>query len=163
MAFSTIIDRNELTELACLLIPVEGKNLILPNVSVAEIVGYLFPVAEDDTPEWFLGMVNWRGQEVPLVSFDALNGQTVPDFLVANRLAIINTTGIDDKLLWIGIVTQYTPRLMRVGAQEINELEGEELAPMEVMAVTVNGEEAVVPNIDLLQQKYLQFRKGQPK
>ncbi len=149
---------NAVNELACLLVPVVGKNLIMPNVSVAEIVGYLHPVADADTPQWLLGMISWRNQQVPLISFDALNGQHLPESKVENRLAILNSTGISQDLPWIAIVTQSTPRLMRVGAEEIAEIPGMELGPFEQMAVSVNGEEAFIPDLNKLQQEFINFK-----
>ena len=148
---------NELNELACLVIPTSGNNLLLPNVSVAEIVGYLHPIAPIDSPEWLLGMIDWRNQQVPLISFECLNGDSKPQMDVENRIVILNTTGISDELTWIGIVAKSTPHLVRVASDEINEGENEPLGSMELVSVSIYDEYAVIPDIDLIQKKYAEY------
>ena len=39
----------------------------LPNVAVAEVVAYRAPDEVEGGPEWLLGKLSWRGQEVPVV------------------------------------------------------------------------------------------------
>jgi len=47
--------------IACLYLPVNQQQLLLPNVSVAEVVGYQSPEAPSNKPDYFLGYVSWRG------------------------------------------------------------------------------------------------------
>ena len=63
-------------ELATLLIPMSGEQLVLPNVTVAEIIPYIEPQAHNDKPDWYLGVFNWRNIDVPLVSFETINGES---------------------------------------------------------------------------------------
>jgi len=48
-------------------VPLREMNLLLPNVAVAEISSYRAPEAQADMPEWFLGMVRWREQSIPVI------------------------------------------------------------------------------------------------
>ena len=48
-------------------VPLREMNLLLPNVAVAEISSYRAPVPVDGMPDWFLGMVRWRDQDIPVI------------------------------------------------------------------------------------------------
>ena len=47
-----------------ILLPVTGRMLLLPGVSVAEVVEYIKPTSPDvdDVPPWYLGKIDWRFQ-----------------------------------------------------------------------------------------------------
>jgi len=55
----------------CLLIPISGGQLLLPNSVVAEVFPYNEPerVAENQ-PNWLLGLIDWRNQRIPLLSIE---------------------------------------------------------------------------------------------
>ncbi|WVM91906.1 hypothetical protein ULG90_18940 [Halopseudomonas pachastrellae] len=55
-----------------LIVPLLNDPLLLPNVAVAELVGYRLSQAANQGPEWFLGWTQWRDQPVPMVDLDAL-------------------------------------------------------------------------------------------
>ncbi len=59
-------------EVATLLIPMHGKQWVVPNVTVAEVIPFVEPEAEEG-PSWYLGRFSWRGLSVPVVSFETLN------------------------------------------------------------------------------------------
>lgn len=61
-------------ELKCLVLPVQGPGIVVPNIAVAEIITQQDVTLRDDTPDWFLGTGVWRGQEIPLIAFDRLCG-----------------------------------------------------------------------------------------
>ena len=142
-------------ELATLLLPVNGKQLVLPNVTVAEIIPYQEVEAVDDMPEWHLGMLLWRNQKIPLVSFDTINGGAFDSQSPDQRIAIINSIVDDDRLHFFGVVTEGVPRLMRVMADEMSDDAGEEPGPAEVSRVMISGERAAIPDIDYIQNELL--------
>jgi chemosensory pili system protein ChpC len=147
----------DIEELATLLIPIENNNLILPNVSVAEIFDYTEPTVEEDVPTWYLGMLTWRKIRVPLISFEAINDQPFFSKNGGNKISIINGTVDSDRMPFWGIVTQGAPRLMRVSAQEIVEEKGASTGPAELMTVSVSGELASIPDISWIEQQLLQL------
>ncbi|NER61296.1 chemotaxis protein CheW, partial [Pseudomonas sp. MAFF212428] len=63
--------RNTLTGL---LLPLSDRCLVLPNVAVAELIGYQACTASPDQPAWLLGWIDWRSQRLPLLSFEAACG-----------------------------------------------------------------------------------------
>lgn len=130
-------------------LPVCTGKLLLPNVSVAEVVEYQQP-EQSDGPEYHLGMVRWRGIQVPLVSFELANDQR---FSVSktSRIAVINSVGEHNgKLPFFAMVTQGIPRLVKITEESI-EHSPEKPGPAESAKVRVDGEEASIPNLAYLE------------
>ncbi len=138
-------------QIATLLIPVNGKHLVLPNVNVAEIIPYREPTTEEDVPNWYLGRFDWRATEVPLISFEAINDEPFASRTRNRRIAILNNVTGDPSLPFCGIVTEGLPRLMRLMAEEIAEDPDISPGPAETARVLVNGERASIPNVAYIQ------------
>lgn len=144
--------------LACVLIPVQQGTLLLPNVSVAEIVDYAQPTSVNDAPAWLIGQLNWRGLTVPVVSYDAANGgaTTLPDNH-RGRIAVLNTIGAShDKLPFIALVTQGIPRQAKIEEAALSPVEGE-TGPADLLLVDFEGEPTTIPNLDYLEQLTAEF------
>lgn len=144
-------------ELATLLIPMHGKQLVLPNVTVAEVIPYVKPESRDDAPSWYLGTFPWRNQDIPIVSFEALNEEPFVSNSQSRRIAVLNGLIDNQRLPFCAMVTEGMPRLMRVMADEVSVDEEADTGPCEIGRVIVNGERAVIPNIDKLQEEVLKI------
>jgi chemosensory pili system protein ChpC len=145
----------EVNQIATLLIPVSGRHLVLPNVSVAEIIPFRDPVAAEDVPTWFLGFFEWRSSRVPLVSFEAINDEPFAGRGYGRRIAILNNVIDDPNLPFVGVVTEGLPRLLRLVAEEIADDNDLTPGPAELARVYINGERASIPNVPWLQQQVL--------
>lgn len=147
----------KIQEVASLLVPLQGRMLLVPNVTVAEIVPVSQVTPIQDAPEWYLGNCLWREQIIPLLSFEVLNGEMKPSVGSRSRFAVLNTTGMNESVSFIAIVTQGIPRLARVNEEEITEREDADNKPYELMHVSWAGEEAVIPNIAAIEQTFLDY------
>jgi len=147
----------KIQEVASLLMPLQGRMLLVPNVTVAEIVPVSQVIPIQDAPEWYLGNCLWREQTIPLLSFEVLNGEMKPNVGSRSRFAVLNTTGLHEALGFIAIVTQGIPRLARVNEEEITEREDAENKPYELMHVSWAGEEAVIPNVAAIEKTFLDY------
>ena len=140
-----------LSIIASLYLPVTGNSLVLPNVSVAEIVDYQAPESVADTPDWFLGNIKWRGVTLPVISYELLNEKTLPDSPVNTRIAVINTIGSQHaELPFFAIVTQGIPSQTKVDKDTIKEID-EDKGPAELLTVTIQGDKATIPNIEYIE------------
>jgi chemosensory pili system protein ChpC len=131
-------------------IPLREMNLLLPNVAVAEIGSYRAPVAQAGKPEWFLGMVKWREQSIPVISLEAVCGLSVPSNPVFSRLMIVNSVCPDSSIKHYAMVTAGLPGLIQFGddtADEVVEYEKDGLKCI----VRIGQEEAVIPDLEFLQ------------
>ena len=147
----------KIEEVASLLIPVQGRQLLAPNVTIAEIVPVSQVVPVQDAPAWYLGNCSWREQTIPLLAFEVLNGEDKPRVSSRSRFAVINTTGINEYLPFIAILTQGLPRLARVTEEEITEREDADKKPFELMHVSWAGEEAVIPDVEAMERAFLDY------
>ncbi len=147
----------KIQEVASLLVPLQGRMLLVPNVTVAEIVPVSQVTPIQGAPDWYLGNCVWREQTIPLLSFEVLNGEMKPNVGSRSRFAVLNTTGLNESLGFIAIVTQGIPRLARVNEEEITEREDADNKPYELMHVSWAGEEAVIPNVAAMEQTFLDY------
>lgn len=145
------------TEIASLLIPIDQRVLLVPNVSVAEIAPLSLVIPVQNAPSWYLGNCTWREQTVPLLSFEVLNGAPKPSVNTRSRFAVINTTGQHDALPFIAILTQGLPRLARVTPNEISEQPEADKSEFDLMHVIWDDELAVIPDIEAMEHAFLRY------
>jgi len=145
------------TQIATLLIPVSGRQLVLPNVNIAEIIPYVAPTPVDDVPNWYLGSFVWRATRVPLVVFEAINDEPFTSPILNRRIAILNNVTGDPTLPFCGIITEGLPRLMRLLPEEIAEDTEVPAGPAEIARVLVNGERASIPDVAYIQNQVLKL------
>ena len=134
----------------CLLIPTQGKSLLLPNVTVAEVVGYTPPRALENAPAWFLGFIIWRGEQVPVLSFETANREIHGANTASARIAVMNGSGSSSRLPFFAVVVQGIPRMVRVNEEDIEQSD-ENLGPAEAMAVKTSVGKAYIPNLQYLE------------
>lgn len=139
-----------------LLLPLDDTYLLLPGTVVAEVVGYTEPQpsAQDGTPEWLLGSVTWRGQQVPCVAFEALNGQALGAPGTRARTVVLKALGTRAGMPYVALRTRGIPRLINVEREGIEPLdEPEALGPAVREAVLAHGEPALIPDMDYLESQ----------
>jgi chemosensory pili system protein ChpC len=78
---SGLVTQDGISEVSSLLIPLHEKQLILPNVTVAEIIPYRMPKIISNHTSWLLGQLEWRNIHIPVLSYEALSGSPVLAFL----------------------------------------------------------------------------------
>ena len=137
--------------IASLYLPVSNKQLLLPNVSVAEVVAYQAPKKLDEAPDYFLGTVSWRGIDIPVVSYELANGLKLNETSSTARIAVINTIGEHKNTLpFFAIITQGIPRLVKVSDDIIKKTKQKKGAA-DAALIKVDGEDATIPNLDYLE------------
>ncbi len=151
------IEQKKIQEVASLLIPLQGHTILLPNVTVAEIIPSSHVQTIENSPLWYLGNFQWRELTVPLLSLEALNGDAVPTIHGRARFAVLNTTGLHSDLPFIAILTQGLPRLARVSEDEIRPREDSENRRYDLMHVSWAGEYTLIPDITAMEQTFLEY------
>jgi len=131
-------------------VPLRDANLLLPNVAVAEISSYRVPTPLPGMPEWCLGTVRWSGDEIPVISIEAVCGLSLQSNPVFSRLMIVNSVRQDSPVHHYAIVTAGLPGLIQFGpgtADQIASCENDGLKCI----VRIGNEEAIIPDLDYLQ------------
>lgn len=146
------------SEVPSLLVPMVNQPLLLPNVTVAEIVPPASAESLQGAPEWYLGELLWREQRVPLLSYERMNGESLPESNPRGRIAVLNSTGVSPDLPFLAIVTQGIPSLARVREDEIHEREAQR-QPYEQLLVSWAGEAAVIPDLAAMERACLDLRE----
>jgi chemosensory pili system protein ChpC len=92
-------------EIYCLLVALADDRLLLPRSCVTEVINYQAP--------WYLGTIAWGGRRVPLVSFEATCGKTLPR--TSGRTRIVVMQGITGQTGGnFAVLTQGFPQLVRL-------------------------------------------------
>ncbi|PIE41555.1 MAG: chemotaxis protein CheW [Gammaproteobacteria bacterium] len=138
-------------EVASLLVPMVARPMLVPNVTVAEIVNWQAPEPRENDPAWMLGMLNWRGVDIPLVSLELMNDPQDHEAASGARIAVLNGVG-KTKQDFYAVCVQGIPRLVRVYPLDVG-AEEQDQAPAFDMAITVNGEKAVIPDLDYVEEQ----------
>jgi len=101
-------------ELYSLIVQVADAQLVLPRTCVAEVVSWRQPDVVPNTPQWFLGNIEWNERPVPVVSFESMCSKSITP--TGARSRIIVCIGLSGKLDrgYFGIVTQGFPQLVRL-------------------------------------------------
>ena len=116
----------EADELYSLLVPLTDERLIVPRACVAEVVRYSPPQQEPGAHDWMLGMVNWNGRQLPVVSYEGALGKAVPVATGRTRIVVFQASTGQLKTGYFGVLTQGFPQLVRVNRDvlELNETDG---------------------------------------
>jgi chemosensory pili system protein ChpC len=131
-------------------VPLRNMNLLLPNVAVAEIGSYRKPARIEGAPEWLLGNVKWRNQDVPVISLEIMCGMSVSSNPVFSRLMVVNSVHPDSSISNYAIVTAGLPGLIQFAADTATACHASELQAIRCV-VQIGNEQAVIPDLDYLQ------------
>ena len=135
-------------------VPLQDVNLLVPNVAVAEVIGYQpFELVESDC-DWLLGSLRWRGQTIPVISMEALCGQPAPGGDRSARIAIVNSTRPDASLDFYAMVTTGIPRLINADDDALGEAVDTDGLPYTVASqVQIGSERALIPDLQKVQEQ----------
>ena len=143
--------------LSCVMIPMNGRQLLLPNVSIAEVVDFASTEAPANAPEWMAGTLEWRGLELPVISYDAANGGKITrPGGNRGRIVVLNTIGDHhDRVPFMALVTQGIPSQTRLTEDQIKRIDGD-IGSADMMQVDVDGETAFIPDLGFLESLAVQ-------
>jgi chemosensory pili system protein ChpC len=136
---------------ASLLVPVQNKSLLVPNVVVAEVVPLQQAQEVEGSPPWMMGLVQWRGEQIPVLSFEIANSQVHGRDSDNARLAILNAVGGKSNLKFFALLVQGIPRMIKLTETEVREDKQTSTGDAEKMAVITQLGKAVIPDLDYLE------------
>ncbi|MFT4763042.1 MAG: chemosensory pili system protein ChpC [Oleispira sp.] len=151
-----LVTQDGINEVASLLIPLHDKQIILPNVTVAEIIPYRAPTSISEHASWLLGQLEWRNVHIPVLSYEVLSGAGLPPIEGA-RLAVVNGTGKNRNLPFYAILIQGIPKLTHVKEDDIVTVEAMHSGPYDQMAVSLFDEQAMIPDLEMIENELLRY------
>ena len=134
-------------------VPLDGANLLVPNVAVAEVINYQPLNMISDGPEWLFGSLRWRDKEIPVVAMEAICGMGLPQAERGARISVLNSVREASELPFYAMVTAGIPRLINADADALGgSLIAERNLPESVAdCVQIGNEEALIPNLEVIQ------------
>lgn len=132
-----------------LVVPLNDRSLLLPNVALAELMPYRAPLAIPGMPAWMLGQVAWRDLRLPLLSFEAASDGQAQIGSTA-RVAVINALGGRPHVKFLALLVQGIPRSVKLESNLARA--NVPLAPLELDAVSIADNVLKIPDLMGLEQ-----------
>ncbi len=137
----------------CWALSIAGARLVLPIVNVADILGPMPLQRPKRAADWFLGTLTWRGMEVPILSFEALDRMAAPSGFSSIVLLNVLSSGGG----FYGLVVQQEPTVIKLrlsGLEDLTDIQ-DRLGPMDAQAVRWQGEMLLIPDLDAIEKVLL--------
>ncbi|PCI09033.1 MAG: hypothetical protein COB77_01050 [Gammaproteobacteria bacterium] len=141
----------------CVILTLRKENVIVPNALVAEVISVKEVVETEDAPRWLLGNMSWRGEEVPLLSFEAAGGQDFPKVNLNTQAVVLYAVAKDggvSKNPYMGLVMSGVPHVSFFSRDQIKSdiesLENTEEHPMVLQKVRINGASVSILDVDAM-------------
>lgn len=150
---------SDVRELACVLVPLADRHLLLPNVTIAEVVRMQRVQRVDSAPPWLVGMTSWRGKVIPVLSPEAV----FADAGVAEppspgcSLLVMNRSRPVDGLEFYVLLVRATPRMLWVAPEDLRVVGGG-LKPGEAARLELGQDEVSVPHLPYFEDLVMQNR-----
>lgn len=107
-------------QVKCVVLKINGSELLMPNAAVAEIVPIRNIINVANKPDWMLGYLDWRGNSVPLISFETLGGVRMPSLATGNvKAAVLFSIGEDREFPFVSILMQDSPSVVNVKESDL--------------------------------------------
>ena len=148
------------TDIRGVLIQIAGARLLLPNATIAEVLSFADPDPVENSPDWLLGRIRWRGWQLPLIAFSRLAGIGDDTPGLGSKVTVLKALGGDLRTPFFAIVTQGFPRLVTVSRSALS-VESQDMLPSGVQAyVRLNDEPALLPDLIQVEQRLRELREA---
>lgn len=140
-------------KIKCILLTLRTENVVVPNTAVAEIVSLREIKKIDKAPQWLLGKIQWRGVEIPLVSFEAAQ-EGAGAAMTANQAAVIHLLDEDGQTSvypYVGLSISGVPHISHFSKEQITtDTQTKKPHPMVAQRIRINGAAASILDIDAI-------------
>lgn len=142
--------------LYALMIQVQGNDLLLPNAAVSEVAALdRFEPAAAGAPAWLSGWHVTAERRVPVLSFEALAGQSRPEASKRSRVVLVNPIGPRVGGGGFALLAQGHPHLILIARGSISAVA---LLPGDPDGLTLSrvrmaGQEALIPDLEQIEAR----------
>ena len=135
--------------LRALLLPLRETTLLIPQSVVADI-SFHYEKARDrhGKPDWFHGDLYWHGNNVPVISYEKLNGRSYPPGHHKEKIAICNLLDVSGNYPAVGILVKAVPRMMQVEEGVLLSEDADMTDPFALAEVRYQGERMTIPDLE---------------
>lgn len=144
-------------ELRGVIVQTGAGQLLLPNSVITEVLSFSDPDAVEGAPNWLLGLIRWRGWQVPLLDFAELAGVQARTTQLQGgrrRVIVVKALGGNPQLPYMALLADGFPRLVTVKASNLQApADATDTAACIHAIATLNDEEAIIPDLDKVEAK----------
>jgi len=140
--------------LKCIILTLRKENVLVPSSMVAEIVSVENIEEIADSPDWLIGKFKWRGEDLPILSFEVADGEEELSVIRSTQVAVLHVLNDDSGLdsPYIGLKVSGVPHVNRFTQDQIVINEGKNTDhPMIAQRVKVNGVSMSILDIDAME------------
>ncbi|MDG4553521.1 MAG: chemotaxis protein CheW [Candidatus Competibacter sp.] len=141
--------------LRCLLVALQGGQLLLPNSLVVEVLPFATPLRIETAPHWVVGAMLWRNLTTPLISLGQLIFRVAPEADLNSRIIILNALGVDTKLPYFGILGTSAPRPLNLARHDLKldpEVSADDLRqPGALCWARYQDQPVIIPDLDAIE------------
>ena len=142
------------TEIAVrsLVVPLDGMSLLVPNALVSEVATLSEIQPPRQALDWLAGTIEWRGLQVPLISFERFVGASGGTPTRNSRAIVLNTLNGNRELSFIAVLSQRIPRVLLVTSRMLRTIENAKPQDGVLSLVDLQGDEVRIPDVDRIEQ-----------
>lgn len=143
---------DDFEQLKCVLLNINEDRLILPNAAIAEIVPVRNMINVANKPAWVLGFLDWRGNSVPLISFELLGGVRMPSLASEEvKAVVVYSVGDDVNMPFMSFLVKGAPQSINIISSDVIPNNEESNHPAIDQKVMVKGEMASIIDMERLE------------
>jgi len=141
-------------KIPCTLIPTNNVNLILPNSAIEEVIVSDAIKPLPHTPSWITGSICWHNQNINIVTFDQPHVTDETNRSGKHIIVVVRNPSADNNRAFFGILAKNMPQVIEANTQNIDRnLRPENTHTHAKSYVYINGKDAIIPDIDLLNRE----------
>ena len=148
-------------EMSCVMLPIGQLGLLVPSLCVAEVLPWRRLRETGNAPDWLVGILSWRGDSIPVVRFEAMNGATEFSAPAGECLVVMNRCRSAHGQPFYAFATDGLPRMVQVGETDMQP-EQTHLGIAESAAVKLGAEQVRIPNLGYVEDQLMSLRPGSP-
>lgn len=138
-----------------IILTLKNKLVIVPNAAIAEIISVHEVREAENSPKWMLGKARWHGVELPVVSYEAADGDDAQAVNLNTQVAVMYSASEeeDKKYPFIGLAMHGVPHVSTFSREQIKV---DDYAtsdhPMVAQRVRINGAAAGILDIPAIEE-----------
>ncbi len=141
-------------QIKCVILTLSKENILVPNALVAEIISVKEIEQGKNAPAWYLGSMNWRGSDVPLLSLEAAGGMDTSKVNLNTQAVVLYAVSKDGEVCehpYLGLVMSGVPHVSHFSREQIKaDDEAQFENPMIAQKVRINGASISLLDVDAM-------------
>jgi chemosensory pili system protein ChpC len=140
--------------LNCFIVPLAEQHLLLPQPVVAELVTQQSSRQVPGAPPWLTGVVEWRSEQVPVISMEVLLGGSIETGNRLQRVLVMHGLEQLPGLAYYALQVRGIPHPLKVAEHDLEPLEdGDSEESPFGHRVRASGVSCVIPRLERIEHQ----------